>query len=471
MKSIERFFHIDRANSSIGTETLAGLTTYVTMAYIIVVNPTILANTGMDKGAVMIATCLSAAIGTLLMGFIANYPFAIAPGMGLNAFFAYTICGSMGYTWQAGLAAVFISGIIFIIITLTGLRKTIADGIPFALKTAISAGIGLFIAYIGVKDAGLLRFTISPGTYQIFGDSAANSIVVADSTAVPAFSLTSPVTALAIIGLIITAILVINKVRSALLSGIIVTSVIGGMMQFAFGFDVGITPSTDFSLPSLAPTFGAFISGFGQLVITGQGLGVAVFSIIAVLISLTLVDMFDTIGTLVGTAASANMLDKDGNLPGVNKALLSDAVATALGAVLGTSTVTTYVESSAGISSGGRTGFTSVVTGVLFIASVFMAPFIVFIPPAAVAPVLIIVGVLMAAPLKEINWKDFRIALPSFMTVVFMPFAYSISDGIACGFIFWVVTHVISGRAKEVSGVMYVFSILFVIRYVLLILQ
>jgi AGZA family xanthine/uracil permease-like MFS transporter len=458
-------------NASMGTEVLAGLTTYVTMAYIIVVNPTILANSGMDKGAVMIATCLSAAIGTLLMGLIANYPFALAPGMGLNAFFAYTICGSMGYSWQAGLAAVFISGIIFIVITLTGLRKAIVNGIPFALKTAISAGVGLFIAYIGVKDAGLLRFTIEPGTYRMLGESASDSIVIADSTAIPAFTFASPMTLLAVIGLFITAIFVIKKVKSALLSSIIITSVIGGLMQFAFGIDVGIIPPAEFSIPSIAPTFGAFISGFSQLFITGQGPGIAVFSIVAVLISLTLVDMFDTIGTLVGTAASAKMLDADGKLPGVNKALLSDAIATSVGAILGTSTVTTYIESSAGVSTGGRTGFTSVITGLCFIASVFVSPFIGFIPSAAVSPVLIIVGVLMVSSVRNIDWKDFRIALPCFMTIVFMPFAYSISDGIACGFIFWVVTHVISGKAKEISAVMYVFSILFVIRYILLILQ
>jgi AGZA family xanthine/uracil permease-like MFS transporter len=471
MKSIERFFKIDGEHAKLSKEVLAGFTTYVTMAYIIVVNPAILSETGMDKGAVMVATCLAAAIGTLLMGFIANYPFALAPGMGLNAFFAYTICGNMGYSWQAALAAVFLSGIIFIIITLTGLRKVIVEGIPFDLKTAISAGIGLFIAYIGVKDANLIKFTIEPGAYELFGESAENSVAVANASALPSFSIDTPVTLLAVIGLIITAILVINKARSALLSSIIITSVVGGLMQFAFGFDVGITPPSDFSVPSLAPTFGAFISGFNQLVITGQGLGITVFSIIAVLISLTLVDMFDTIGTLIGTAASAKMLDEDGKLPGVNKALLADAIATAVGAVLGTSTTTTYIESSAGVQAGGRTGFTSVVTGLLFVVSVFVAPLIGFIPPAAISSVLIVVGVLMVPAVKNIDWKDFRVALPSFLTIIFMPFSYSISDGIAAGFIFWVITHLISGRGKEVSGVMYVFSILFVIRYVLLILQ
>jgi len=465
---METVFKLKENNTTVGTEVAAGITTFVTMAYIIFVNPNILANAGMDAGAVMIATCIGAAIGTLLIGFLSNYPFAQAPGMGLNAFFAFTICGSMGYTWQAGLAAVFISGIIFIVITITGLRTIIVNGIPASLKKAISAGIGLFIAYIGVKNAGFLKFTIDPGAYLMFGETPDTATIVSNASAIPAFNFASPTAILAIIGLIITIILVARGVKGALLLGIIVTSIVGAIMQFAMGFSVGITTPGALSIPSLAPTFGKFAGGFGDLFSTGQGAGVLIFSVIAVLISLTLVDMFDTIGTLIGTASKAGLLDKDGNLPRANKALLADAVATSAGAVLGTSTVTTYVESSAGVAAGGKTGLTSLVTGVLLLLSIFISPFLGFVPTGATAPILIIVGIMMATSLKDIEWTDFRVAVPCFLTVAFMPIAYSISDGIACGFIFYVIVNVCTGKAKSVSPIMYVFAILFVIRYLMM---
>jgi AGZA family xanthine/uracil permease-like MFS transporter len=467
---MESLFKLKENNTTIGREVIAGVTTFVTMAYIIFVNPNILGTTGMDAGAVMLATCISAAIGTFLIGLLSNYPFAQAPGMGLNAFFAFTICGSLGYTWQAGLAAVFLSGIIFIIITLTGLREAIINGIPGSLKKAISAGIGLFIAYIGVKNAGFLKFTADPGTYQMFGDSPETATIVTGAGAVPAFNFTSPTPILALIGLIITIALVARKSKGALLIGIAITSVIGAILQFGSGgaFNVGITPPGGFSLPSLAPTFGKFTEGFGQLFIGGEGVGAAIISVISVLIALTLVDMFDTIGTLIGTASKAGFLDKEGKLPRANKALLADAIATSTGAVIGTSTVTTYVESTAGVSAGGRTGLTSMITGILLLLSIFLTPVLGFVPSAATAPILIIVGVLMTSSLKDIDWPDFRVAVPAFFTVVFMPFAYSISDGIAMGFIFYVLINAFTGKAKEVSIVMYVFAALFALRYVIL---
>ncbi|MDR3305173.1 MAG: NCS2 family permease [Clostridiales Family XIII bacterium] len=467
---MDNFFKLKENNTTVGTEVVAGITTFVTMAYIIFVNPNILGAAGMDPGAVMIATCIAAAIGTLLIGFLSNYPFAQAPGMGINAFFAFTICGSLGYSWQAGLAAVFLSGIIFIIITLTGLRTIIVNGIPQSLKKAISAGIGLFIAYIGMKNAGFLKFTIDPGAYLMFGDSPETATIVSNASAIPAFDFASPTAILAIIGLIITIILVAKGVKGALLIGIVISSIIGGIMQFGLGYGVGMSAPGGLSIPSLAPTFGKFGEGFGQLFHSGEGVGVAIFSVIAVLISLTLVDMFDTIGTLIGTASKAGFLDKDGNLPRANKALLADAVATSVGAVIGTSTVTTYVESTAGVAAGGRTGLTSLVAGILLLLSLFLSPFLGFVPTGATAPILIIVGVLMMGSLKEIEWTDFRIAVPAFFTVILMPLAYSISDGIAGGFIFYVIINVVTGKAKSVSPIMYIFAALFVIRYFILML-
>ncbi len=448
------------------TEVIAGITTFVTMAYIIFVNPNILGSTGMDPGAVLVATCLAAALGTFIMGLLANYPFAQAPGMGLNAFFAYTICGSMGYSWQAALAAVFISGLVFILITLTGLRKSIVNVIPLYMKKAIAAGIGLFIAYIGIKNAGLLEFVADPGTWFDNGFGVA----VINSSIIPAFNFTSPTAILSIIGLIITAVLMLRKVKGSLLIGIVVTSIIGAIMQFGMNIQLGLSLPQGFSVASLAPTFGQFIYGFGDLFDMSQGVGVFLFSLFSVLISLTMVDMFDSLGTFIGTAQKANLLDKDGNLPRVDKAFMADAIATSTGAILGTSTVTTYIESGAGISEGGRTGLTSVVTGILFILGIFLSPVLGIIPVAATAPILIIVGVLMMASVKDIEWDKFEVAIPAFLTVVCMPFAYSIADGIAAGFIMHVFMQVFAGKAKKVSPLLYVIALLFVVRYAIMML-
>ena len=457
----EKLFHLKENGTNVKTEITAGITSFFTMAYIIFVNPQILSAAGMDAGAVMLATCIASAIGTFLMAFLANYPFALAPGMGLNAFFAFTICGSMGYSWQAALAAVFISGCLFIIITVTGVREAIVRAIPMELKSAISVGIGFFIAFIGLKNANMLKFTIDPGKYQNF-----DGTIVADASPVPAFNFASASTLLAIFGLIVLAVLYVRNVKGALFIGILVTSAVGCVLQFVFGIDVGVSaPSAGISIPSLAPTFMQFTHGFGELFNFSEGVGTALLSVASVLIALVLVDMFDTIGTLIGTATRANMLDKEGNLPRASGALLADAIA--CGAVMGTSTVTTFVESASGVSEGGRTGLTSCTTAVLFLLAIIASPFLGLVPTAATAPVLIIVGVLMMASVKNINWNDFDTALPAFLTIACMPFAYSIADGIAAGFIFFTITKLFKGKAKEVHPIMYILCVLFILRFII----
>ena len=457
---MEKLFKLKQNGTNVRTEIVAGLTTFFTMAYIIFVNPQILGTAIVDENgqpmaaSIMLATCIAAAIGTLLIGLLSNYPLAQAPGMGLNAFFAFTICGQFGYSWRAALAAVFISGIIFIILTITGARGAIVKAIPMQLKKAISAGIGLFIALVGLTNAGLLFKSDNDMPIVGLGKGA----------------LATPTTILAVVGLVIVTALVVRKVKGGLFIGIIAISIIGAICQFGFGVDMGITlPSAEsFSNSFSLETFGQFIPGFGELFTLNEGLGAAIISIVTVLISLTLVDMFDTIGTLIGTADKAGFLDKDGNLPNMSKALMADAVATSVGAVLGTSTVTTYVESSAGVSEGGRTGLTSVTTAVMFILAIFLSPVLGVIPSAATAPVLIIVGVMMAGGLKDINWTDIEIAIPAFFTVVLMPLCYSIAEGIGVGFIFYTIIKMVRGKFKEVHPVMYAFAAIFIVRFVLL---
>lgn len=447
------YFNLKGMGTSVRTEIVAGLTTFFTMAYIIFVNPPMLADAGMNPNAVLIATCLAAAIGTIAMALLANYPFALASGMGLNAFFAYTICGQMDYSWQAGLAAVFISGLIFIVITVTGLRTAIVNAIPLPLKKAISGGIGLFIAFIGLKNAGI--------------------VVSSESTTIALGKFNEPAIILAVIGLIITIALVCWKVKGGLLISIVATSIVGAVMQYGLGFSVGLPNLSEmnFAISFDFSSAGQFVNGFGELFSSGEGVGALVFSIISVLLSLTMVDMFDTIGTLVGAASKGGFLDKDGNLPNADRALLADAIATSAGAVLGTSTVTTYVESSAGIAEGGKTGLTSLTTAACFLLAIFAMPLLGFVPSAATAPVLIIVGVMMASGIKEIDWSDIEIAIPAFFTLIMMPLAYSIADGIAFGCISYTVIKIVRGQAKKVHPVMYVISILFLLRYVIQIFQ
>ena len=435
---MEKFFKLKEHNTNVKTEVIAGVTTFFAMAYIIFVNPSYLSQAGMDFTAVMVATCLSAAIGTFLTAFLANVPFAQAPGMGLNAFFTYTLCFSMGYTWQQGLAIVLISGVLFLIVTVTPLRGLIIASIPAPLKNAISVGIGLFICFIGMLNAGIVQcFGPENGSYTDMG------------------AITKGGALLALIGLLITGILIVYKVKAAIFIGIIITTIIG--------IPMGITTMpetiTMSHIGNISMT--AFQLDFGGV------LSVGVLPLITAVMSFFIVDCFDTVGTLLGTAGNAGMLDKDGNLPGGDRALIADALATCVGACLGTSTVTTFVESSTGIQEGGRTGLSSVVTGLLFLLAILLAPIAGIVPSAATAPALIIVGVYMIMGVTKIDWTDFEVALPCFLTIVMMPFAYSISDGIGFGFISYTVIKVCRGKFKEVPFLIYILSAVFIAMYIL----
>ena len=443
---MEKMFNLKEHGTNVKTEIIAGLTTFFAMAYIIFLNPGILGEkspTGMQNTAVVTATCISAAIGTWLIGLLSNYPMAQAPGLGLNAVFSYTLCGAFGLSAGAALSAVFIAGVFFILLTVTGARTALVKAIPVNLKKAIGAGIGLFVALIGFVNAGI-----------VVGESSA-------ATTVGLGDFSSPTVLLACAGLIITITLVVAKVPAALFISMIATAVIGCICQFAFGFEMGVTaptswmPYLDFSM------FGRCFIGFGEL------FSAPLASLIATMITLVMVDMFDTIGTLIGAADKAGYLDENGDLPKIEKAMLADALATSTGAVVGTSTVTTYVESTAGISAGGRTGLTSMVTGACFALALFLSPIVGLVPSAATAPILIVVGVMMCGSLKDIDWSDIETAIPCFLTVVGMPFFYSITDGLAFGFIAYVVVKLATKKAKELHPLMYVIVVLFVIKYIL----
>lgn len=441
---MERFFKLKEHKTTVKTEIVAGLTTFFAMAYIIFVNPSYLSATGMDYVAVLVATCVSAAIGSFLTAFMANVPFAQAPGMGLNAFFTYTVCLGMGYSWQQGLTIVLLSGILFLIVAVSPVRGKIISSIPSSLKAAISAGIGLFICFIGLLNADIVK---------LIGDTVADGVVVAtDYSDLGAITSSGPL--LALVGVAITAILMAWKVKGAMFIGIIATTLIGIPM----GITQMPTSLTETSI-SLAPTLFKF--DFGGLFSHG------ILPVLTAIVTFSICDCFDTVGTLIGTASSAGMLDENGNLPKGDKALIADACATCIGACLGTSTVTTFVESSTGISEGGRTGLTSVVVGILFLLSVVFAPIAGIIPTQATAPALIIVGMLMIGNVAKIDWSDIEVALPCFLTIVMMPFAYSISDGIGIGFISYSLLKIFRGKFKEVPILMYILSALFVLMYVL----
>ncbi|RKD31678.1 NCS2 family permease [Thermohalobacter berrensis] len=422
-------FRLRENGTNVKTEVIAGLTTFMTMAYILVVNPLILSETGMDKGAVFTATAVSSFVAILVMAFYANYPFALAPGMGLNAFFAFTVVIGMEYSFQFALTAVLLEGIIFLILTFLNVREAILNCIPINIKHAVSVGIGLFIAFIGLVNAGL--------------------VVNNDATLVGLGDITSPATLLALIGLIITGILLAKKVKGALLIGIIITTIIG--------IPLGVTPMPNGFIsppPSLKPIAFKFV-GFDQI-----------FSInmLIVLFTFLFVDMFDTIGTLIGVASKADMLDKDGNLPKAKEALFADALGTTVGACLGTSTVTTYVESASGVAEGGRTGLTSLITGLLFLLALFFAPIFTIVPSAATAPALILVGLFMMSPILKINLEDFTEAIPAFLTIIMMPLTYSIAEGLVFGVLSYVLLKLLTGRGKEPSPLMYGLAVLFVIK-------
>ena len=454
---LEKLFKLKENGTDVKTEVLAGVTTFMTMAYILAVNPSILGDAGMNTNAVLLATAISSFIGCICMAFMANYPFALAPGMGLNAYFTYTVCIGMGVSWQTALLAVFAEGIIFIILSLTNVREAIFNAIPLTLKTAVSAGIGLFIAFIGLQNAKIVvNSDATLVTYQAF---RAN------------FSTEGITALLAIIGVLITAYLVIKKVKGDIFIGIIVTWVLGMLCQ-AIGIYVpnpeagwySLYPnfSAGWDFASLGETFGAvFKADFSEI-------GIANF--IVVMFAFLFVDVFDTLGTLIGVASKADMLDKDGKLPRIKGALMADAVATTSGAVLGTSTVTTFVESASGVAAGGRTGLTAIVTGLLFLLSIVFSPLFLSIPSFATAPALIIVGFYMMCNVVKINFNDYIEAIPAYLTILFMPIMYSISEGIVIGVISYTVLVLITGKAKEkkLSPLMYVLSILFICKYIFL---
>ncbi len=440
---MDKFFKISERGSSVRAEIVGGVTTFFAMAYIIFVNPGLLSQTGMNSNGVMLATCISAAIGCLLTALLANAPFAQAPGMGLNAFFTFTVCFGMGYTWQEALAIVLLSGILFLVISVSPLRSKIISSIPGFLKSAISAGIGLFIAFIGILNVKLVGFGAGVPALQFLVDDGTGNMV-ANTAGI-----------LTIIGLLITAILMAYKVKGAIVIGIIITTIIG--------FPMGETHLPDAITMSVFKELGevAFKLDIPGVMVKG------ILPLVTAVISFALVDCFDTVGTLIGTAKNAGMTDKNGNLPGGDRALIADAIATCCGACLGTSTVTTFVESSTGISEGARTGLSSIVVGVLFLLACLLAPVAGIIPSAATAPALIIVGVLMIKGATDVNWGDFEEACPAFLTIAMMPFAYSISDGIGFGFISYSIIKLARGKAKEVPVLVYIISVLFILKYIL----
>ncbi len=451
---LEKLFKLKENNTNIKTEVVAGLTTFMTMAYILAVNPSILSASGMDSQAILMATALSAFIGTLAMALLANYPFALAPGLGLNAYFAYTVCGSMGYSWQVALCAVFVEGLIFIVLSVTNVREAIFNAIPLQLKKGVSVGIGLFVAFIGFQNAGI--------------------IVNSDSTLVTVVNFTenfrtAGISALlAVIGTFIIAVLYIKNVKGSILIGIFVTWILGIICQLT-GLYV-VTPDAGFY--SLIPSWSGFSLGaigltFGQC-FKADFSTVKIADFIVIIFAFLFVDVFDTLGTLIGCANKAKMLDKDGKLPRIKQALLADAIATSAGAVLGTSTTTTFVESSSGVSEGGRTGLASVVTGFLFLLAIFFAPIFTTIPSFATAPALLFVGFLMITAVVEIDFSDFAEAIPAYLCLVAMPLTYSISEGIAVGVISYVVINVCAGKAKKITPLMYILAVLFVCKYIFL---
>ncbi|MGM9948269.1 NCS2 family permease, partial [Floccifex sp.] len=421
------------------TEILAGITTFLAMAYILGVNPSVLSASGMSPTAVFTATAISAGFASILMGLLANYPVALAPGMGVNALFAYTVCGAMGYSWQAALAAVFISGVIFVVISVTGIRKAIINAIPVQMKFAIGAGIGFFIAFIGFKNAGI--------------------IVSNEATFVGIGSLTDPTVLLALFGLLVTIALVVKKVPAAVFVGMVITAIIGIVLGF-MGIEGMPVVSQVASLNFDFSATGQFVSGFGELFAHP-------FQAVVILFSFLFVDFFDTAGTLISIGNNIGLVNKKGELENGERALLADAVGTVAGAALGTSTVTSFVESTSGVGVGGRTGLTAITTGILFLLATIFSPFILSIATNAVtAPALIVVGIMMAQQLGNIEWKDMVIAAAAFTTVIMMVLMYSISDGIACGFIVYTIGMLASGRTKEMNPIIYALDILFIIYFI-----
>ena len=425
----EKYFKLKENGTNMRTEVIAGITTFLTMAYILAVNPSILSVTGMDANALFTSTAIAAIIGTLIMALWAKLPFALAPGMGLNAFFAFSVVLGMGYSWQFALTAVLIEGIIFILLTVFNVREAIVDAIPKSVKTAISAGIGLFIAFIGLQNAGV--------------------VVKNDATLVHLGDITTGSALLAMIGLVITSVLIVKKIKGDLLIGIILTALIGIPMGITQINGIVSTP------PSIAPIFFQF-----------EFTNILTFDMLIVVFTFLFVDIFDTLGTLVGVSTKANMLDKNGNVPNIKKAFMADALGTTFGAMLGTSTVTTYVESAAGVSEGGRTGMTSLITAICFAVALFFAPVFLAIPGAATAPALILVGLFMIAPIKELDFNDYSESIPAFICILAMPLTYSIAEGITLGVLSYVFINALAGNFKKLSIGMYILAVLFILKYI-----
>lgn len=453
---LEKLFKLKKNNTNVKTEIVAGITTFMTMAYILAVNPSILSDAGMDPNAVLIATCLASFIGTICMAFMANMPFALSAGMGLNAYLAYTVVLGQGISWQVALFAVFVEGLIFIVLSLTNVREAIFNAIPLTLKQGVSVGIGLFIAFIGLQNAGL---------------SVDSSTLVTITSFTENFNTHGICALLAIIGLLITAVLHIRKVKGGILFGIIITWGLGMICQLA-----GIyIPNPEIGAYSLFPSgimsadFSSLSKTFGQCFNLDFN-AVGLFNFIVVVFSFLFVDLFDTLGTLIGVSTKADMLDEDGHLPNIKPALLSDAIATTAGAALGTSTVTTFVESSAGVAVGGRTGLTSVTTGFLFLLATLFAPLFTSIPSFATAPALIFVGFLMFEEVVNIKFNEETLteAIPAYLCILAMPLFYSISEGICIGVISYVVLQAATGKAKKVTPLIYVLAVLFVLKYIFL---
>ena len=444
MDFIEKCFKLKENKTTFKTELMAGLTTFMTMAYILVVNPSILSTTGMDAGALLTATCIASALGTFFMAFFANYPFVLAPGMGLNAYFAFTICAQKGYSWHVALAAVFIEGIIFIILSAINVREAIFNAIPANMKKAVSVGIGMYIAFIGLQNAGVVI------------NNASTCVSLGDVKTVPV--------ALALIGTIITLVLVIRKVKGALLVGILITWILGIICQLAGVYVVDVEAGV-YSLiptglisapPSIAPIAGKLSFS-----------GISIFDFIVVIFAFLFVDLFDTLGTLIGVSTKAGFLDKEGKLPRIKGALFADALATTVGAVLGTSTVTTFVESASVVSDGGRSGLTALTAGVLFLVALLFSPILTTIPSFATTPALVVVGLMMVENVRDIDFSDYTEGFPAFMTILMMVVCYSISEGLVFGVISYVLLKLFGGKKNELNPVIVIIAILFFLKLIL----
>lgn len=447
---LEKIFKLKENNTNVLTEVIAGLTTFMAMSYIIFINPLVLSNTGMDYNSVYVATILASAIGTIILGLVANVPYVQSAGLGLNALFTYTICGTMGFTWEQGLAMVFICGVINVLITFTNIRKKVITAIPEFMQDAITVGIGLFITYIGIKSAGLIEFSVS---------SVTNGIALSGDVVPQLASFNTSEIVLAIIGIVVTTILVSKRIKNSYLISILITTVIGLFL--------GVTNLPDFSnyklIPSIEPTF--LKLDFNGLFSAKAGLVVVIMTIFTLVIS----DLFDTIGTFIGTGKKAGIFKTDdkGNMPkNLERALICDSTTTIIGSILGTSNVTTYVESSVGIDAGGRTGLTAMSAGICFLLSLFIAPIVSIVPMSAIAPILIFVGISMIENIIKIDFKNPLISIPAFFIIVMMPLSYSITTGIQFGFILYVIVNLVNKKEKDVSPIIYIFSLLFIIDFI-----